>query len=99
STRRSCRRTVRLMLLLLHLLGPLGETKSTKPVVGRSCRNGIRLTTRCLHLAECPLPAGFEANAEPFFHEPHVGTQDPAEEDVADLVIHGIRPVDPALLD
>src|SRR5437899_12815077 len=63
-----------LMFLLLHLLGPPGEAQSTKPVVGRSCRNGIRLTTRGLDLAECLLPAHFEAYAEPFFHESHFGT-------------------------
>src|SRR2546428_6096263 len=88
-----------LMFLLLYLQGPLSEANSTKPMVGRSCRNAIRLTTRGLDLAECLLPARLEANAEPFFHEPHVGSQDPAEEDVADLVVHRIGPIDPALLD
>ena len=48
--------------------------------------------------AQRPLPALLEADAEPGADQPHVRAGEPAEQDVADLVVDRVRPVDPALL-
>src|SRR5690606_28619225 len=60
--------------------------------------DGVRLAARLLDLAQGLLPALLEADPEPGPHQPYVGPGEPADEDVADLVVHGVRPVDPALL-
>src|SRR5699024_4206845 len=44
------------------------------------------------------LPALLEADAEPGFYELDLGAHDPRQDNVADPIVHRIRPVDPALL-
>ena len=45
------------------------------------------------------MPAVLEADAEPRLHQADVGPHDAGQQDVADLVVDRVRPVDPALLD
>ena len=49
--------------------------------------------------ASAVLPARAEADVEARRVEPDVGAHDPREKDVPDLVVDGVRPVDPVLLD
>ncbi len=44
------------------------------------------------------LPRLLEPDAEPGGREPHVGAHEPRQQDVADPVVHRVRPVDPVLL-
>src|SRR5205814_182381 len=44
------------------------------------------------------LPARPERDVEAGLREPYVGAHDPREQDVADLVVDGVRPLHPVLL-
>src|SRR5690606_7006284 len=88
-----------LALLLGDLMRPVGEAEPAERVVGSTRRDRIGLATGFLDLADGLLPAVFELDAELGLHQAHVGAGEPADEDVAHLVVDGVRPVDPAFLD
>ena len=88
-----------LPLLLLDLARPAGEAQPAQPMVGRARRDRVRLAAGRLDLGDRPIPALLEADPEARLDQPHVRTGEPAEQDVADLVVDAVRPVDPALLD
>ena len=67
-------------------------------MVGRAGGDRVRLATGGLDIGKRLLPTCLEADAESLRHHPDVGTKDAAEQDVANLVIDRIGPVDPALL-
>ena len=85
-------------LLLLHLVGPVGEAEPAERVVGGAGRDRVGRAAGPLDVVERPLPAVLELDAEPGRVEPDVGAHDPGQQDVADLVVDRIGPVDPALL-
>src|SRR5262245_32849469 len=62
-------------------------------------RNGVRATAGCFDLLQRLLPAVLETDAEIGTHQPHVGASEPADQDIADLVVYGVGPLDPAFLD
>ena len=87
-----------LLLLLLHLVGPVREAKAAEAVVGCAGRDRVRNaavgTDRSsafsqLSLKPIPNPASTSSTC---------GAHDPRQQDVADPVVHRVRPVDPALL-
>jgi hypothetical protein len=67
-------------------------------VVGAAGRNRVWLAAALLDRRECVLPALPDPDVEARRVEPHVRTHDPREEDVADLVVDDVRPLDPVLL-
>ena len=67
-------------------------------MVGRPGRDRVRPAAALLHLSQRLFPALLEADPEPGPDQPHVGAGEPAEQDVADLVVDRVRPVDPGLL-
>src|SRR5262249_57269994 len=88
-----------LTLLLLDLLGPAREAEAAQPVIRRAGRDRVRTAAGRLDVGDGPFPALLEADPEAGLDQSHVRAQDPAEEDVAHAVVHGVRPVHPALLD
>src|SRR5690606_32571333 len=82
-----------------HFVGPVGETETAERVVGGARRNGVRRAAGFLDVADGLLPAFLEADAELGADEPDVRAGQSAEQDVADPVVDGIRPVDPTFLD
>lgn len=86
-------------LLLGHLVGPVREAEPAERVVGGARRDRVRLAAALLDLPQGLLPALLEADAEARPHQAYVGAREAADQDVADLVVDGVRPVDPALLD
>ena len=67
-------------------------------MVGGAGRDRVRLAAALLDRRERVLPAPPDPDVEAGRVEPHVRAHDPREEDVADLVVDGVRPVDPVLL-
>ena len=67
-------------------------------MVGGAGRDRIRRAAALLDGRERVLPALPDPDVEAGRVEPHVRAHDPREEDVADLVVDGIRPLDPVLL-
>src|SRR5438067_4327113 len=88
-----------LALLLGHLVRPAREAEAAQRVIGRARRDGVRLPAALDHRRERLLPAGPEADVEARRVEPDVGAHDPREQDVPDLFVSVVRPVDPVLLD
>ena len=88
-----------LALLLGHLVGPAREPEPAERVVRRAGGDRVRLSTALLDGRERVLPALADPDVESSRIEPHVGAHDPREEDVADLVVDGVGPLDPVLLD
>jgi hypothetical protein len=86
------------LLLLLHLVGPVGEAQSAQSMVGRSGRDGVGDTAGRADLFQRVLPAFLEPDAEAGLDQFDLGAHDPRQQDVADPVVHRIRPVDPTLL-
>src|ERR1044071_9948103 len=68
-------------------------------MVGSASWDRIWPTAGFFDLAQRLFPALLEADAEFSRYEPHVRPGQPADQDVADLVVHGTWPVHPALLD
>ena len=87
-----------LALLLGHLAGPAREAEPAERMVGRAGRDRVRLAAALLDRRERLLPARADADVEPGGVEPHVGAHDPRQQDVPDLVVDGVGPVDPVLL-
>jgi hypothetical protein len=87
-----------LPVTLDHLVRPVRETQPAQPVVGRAGRDRVGGTAGSDDLGEGRLPALLEPDAETGLHQPHVGPGQPADQDVADLVVDAVRPVHPALL-
>ena len=85
-------------LLLCYLLCPAGEAEAAQRMVGAAGRDCVRLPAALLDWRERFLPARPDADVEPGLAEPHVGAHDSREQDVADLVVDGVRPLDPVLL-
>ena len=88
-----------LALLLRDLVRPAGEAEPAERMVGRAGRDRVRLAARLLDRsasASCQL--GRNADVEAGVDEADVGAHDPREQDVADLVVDGVGPVDPVLL-
>jgi hypothetical protein len=67
-------------------------------VVGGAGRDRVRPPAGRLDLPQHLLPAFLVADAEPGAHQPDVGTGQPADQNVADLVVDRIGPVDPTFL-
>ena len=67
-------------------------------MVGGASRDRVRLAAALLDRGERLLPARPDADVEARRVEPHVGAHDPREEDVPDLVVDDVGPLDPALL-
>ena len=82
------------------LEGPVGEAEAAERVLG-GARPGSR--TACRRpprpRAMRVLPRAADADVEAGRVEPHVGAHDPRQQDVADLVVDRVVPVDPPLLD
>ena len=83
----------------LHLVGPVRRSRARR-AGGRTRRPGWRTASAaprarprgpCSQLSLKPMP-------KPAGSEPHLGAHDPGQQDVADPVVDGVRPVDPALL-
>ena len=87
-----------LALLLLHLVRPAGEPVAAERVVGCAGRDRVRLAPTLLDVGERLLPARPDPDVEAARVEPHVRAHDPRQEDVPDLVVDGVRPLDPVLL-
>ena len=87
-----------LLLLLLDLVGPVGEAEAAEPVVGRARRDAVRLAAARADVVERLVPAVAEADVEARRVEPDLGPHDPRQQDVADAVVDGVGPVDPRLL-
>src|SRR6185437_5319228 len=68
-------------------------------MVGSASRDGIWPTAGFFDLPQRLFPALLEADAEFSGYEPHVRPGQPADQDVADLVVDRIWPVHPAFLD
>ena len=87
-----------LPLLLGHLERPVGEPQPAERVLRGARRDGVRRAARRLDLGDRVLPRPPDADVEARRVEPHVGAHDPAEQDVADLVVDRVGPVHPLLL-
>ena len=85
---------------LLHgdLVGPHGKAQPAEPVIGCARRDGIWDAATLFDIGECLLPGVPKADREASRVEPNLSTHDPAEHDVADPVVHSVRPVNPFLL-
>ena len=85
------------LLLLLDLVRPSWRSPGRR-AGGRTRRPGSAygVPPRGLDLVERLLPAAPEADVEAGVVEPHVGAHDPRQQDVADPVVDGVGPVDPA---
>jgi hypothetical protein len=88
-----------LPLLLGHFVRPVREPEPAQPVLGRARGDGVGLAPGGLDLLNGVLPGSADADVEPCRVEPRVGPHDAREQDVADLVVARIVPVDPAFLD
>ena len=88
-----------LALLLGDLVGPAREAEPAERVVARARRDRVRLAAALLDVGERLLPARPDADVEPAGVEADVRAHDPREQDVPDLVVDRVRPVDPVLLD
>src|SRR5581483_5448205 len=84
-----------LRLLTCDLLRPARVAEPAQRVVGRPRGDRVRLAARRLDVGERLLPALLEADPEVRLLEPHVGAEDPTEEDVPDAVVDRVRPLDP----
>jgi hypothetical protein len=87
-----------LRLLLGDLVCPAREAVAAEWMVGRAGRDRVRLAAARLDVGERLLPARPEPDVEAARVEPHVGAHDPREQDVPDLVVDGVGPLDPVLL-
>ena len=87
-----------LALLRGDLVRPVREAEAAEPVVGCAGRDRVRRAARLLDVRDRLPPRLLEPDAEPGRRESHVGAHEPRQQDVADPVVHGIRPVDPVLL-
>ena len=68
-------------------------------MVRRAGRDRVRLSATLLDRARAPPPSSAGSPmSKPAAIEPYVGAHDPREQDVADLVVDGVGPVDPVLL-
>ena len=81
------------------LEGPVGEAEAAERVLGGPGRDGVRRAAGGLDLGDGVLPRRPDADVEAARVQPHVGAHDPREQDVADLVVDRVVPVDPPLLD
>jgi hypothetical protein len=75
------------------------EAEPAQRMVRRPRRDGVGPAAGRLHLAKRLLPAFLDADAELGANESDIGPDQSAGQDVADLVVNRVRPVDPALLD
>ncbi len=87
-----------LPLLLGDLARPARVAEPAERVIRRARRDRVRLAAAGLDVGQRRLPALLEPDPEAGLDQPHVGAEDAAELDVPDAVVHGVRPVDPALL-
>jgi hypothetical protein len=87
-----------LTFLFGELVGPVGEPETAEGMVGGAGRDRVRPPAGRFDLPQHLLPAFLEADPEPGAHQPDVGTGEPADQDVAHLVVDRIGPVDPAFL-
>ena len=85
-------------LLLLHLLRPLREAEPAERVLRGAGRDAVRRAAGVTDLLHRLLPRRADADVEAGGVEADVGAHDPRQQDVADLVVDGVRPVDPLLL-
>ena len=85
-------------LLVGDLAGPACEPVAAERVVGGAGRDRVRLAAALADVVERLFPALAEPDVEARVGQPHVGAHDPREEDVADLLVAGVVPVDPVLL-
>ena len=67
-------------------------------MVGRAGRDRVRHAAVGANLVERVLPALLEADPEPGLDECYLGAHDSRQQDVADSVVHRVRPIDPTLL-
>ena len=67
-----------LALLLLDLVGPVGEAETAERVVRGAGRDGVRRAAARLHVLERRLPRVLEPDAEAGRVEAYVGAHDPA---------------------
>ncbi len=85
------------VLLLLPATSPAQRAKpnAAERMIRRPGRDRVRLPAAGLDVRERLLPARPKADVEPSRAEPHVRAQHPGEQDIADLVVDAVRPVDP----
>ena len=77
---------------------PAREAEPAERMVGSAGGDRVGLPAGLLDRRERLLPALADPDVEPRRVEPHVGAHDPREQDVADLVVDDVGPVDPVLL-
>src|SRR4051794_823356 len=68
-------------LLLLDLVGPLGEAEATEPVVGRPGRDRVGHAAFVADVLDRLLPAAAKSDVEPGFDEADVGAHDARQQD------------------
>ena len=84
-------------LLLRRPRGPSSRSRDRRagaPTRRPGCAYGV--PPLASHLLQRVLPGVPDPDVEAARVEPHVGAHDPRQQDVADLVVDGVRPVDPA---
>jgi hypothetical protein len=84
--------------LLRDLLRPAREAEAAERMVGCPGGNGVRLASRLLDRPQRLLPAPANPDVEAGRIEPHLGSHDPREQDVAHGLVAGFVPLDPVLL-
>ena len=88
-----------LRFLRRHLARPVGEPEPAERMVGGASRDRVRLAAGLDHRVDRLLPRVAETDVEAGRIDPHVAAHDPAELDVADLVVSpcpASRPSPPA---
>src|SRR3954447_25517024 len=86
-------------LLLGDLARPVGEPEDAEAVLGRAGRDAVRPAAGRAHVLQRALPRVADADVEAGRIELDVRAHDPREQDVADLVVDRVGPVDPLLRD
>ena len=90
---------IELLLLLGDLESPVCESEATELVLRCAGRDAVGLASGLLDLAHRVLPGRSDADVEACWVEPDIGAHYAGQENVADLVIDRVVPVNPLLLD
>ena len=85
-------------LLVGDLAGPAREPVAAERMVRGAGRDRVGLAAALADVVERLFPALAEPDVEARVGQPHVGAHDPREQDVADLLVARVVPVDPVLL-